>query len=826
MTFKERVFGHVQDRKILVFPTQTTADSWACFYARSMPGKPAFSDAFISWDTFRDSCRKIPADLKESGYIHRLVFTTEFLKRNTLNALCPPAYPESKALFTDEIAAALPDLPQVLENPGNTSGEMLSDIRRILDAYSSFIRENGLYEKAFIEPDFTQAAREGRTVLVFPGACNDRQADRAVAAGLMTLEDQGSQAEITVYNNSLCEIRSTLDSIRELLSRGVPARDIKITITGKEMLGWLETEAYRRNIELDVKTGKALAEYPAGAMFKAIGEVPSSRWSTDSLKNLLLNPAFPFRDREQFLELIRLGYRLKVVPSVKAHSWISKIGKSNENDRQCLTLVITLRDRIEAITGASDMNSLREAIHAFEDEYLGEKDALQTKVYSRCMEELENLASAWRIGLGEKPFALYLRILSSLTYMPASDERGVGVYLYPSNAGMVAPYHFALGFDDEKTRRERSVCMFSDVEGLQIGDSIIRSYEAAGASFSCAEESYSGHVTEPVYFASAGRIIDITESSAEPDVFSCEERLWAGDSKDNSIRLRSTELQRKWFESRFESVSSPVIQETRPEDFESYDSVREDVQISASALTDFIKCPYRWYCSSSYALGLEEADYEADMSDSRQAGNMVHDCIEQWLEAEGSFSKLSEEGSRRKLEAIFERNFSAYTQRADAPYEPQLRRMALTLPEKIYSLGQGKEAEKLSSFRVKETEKDFRSGKLKGRIDCVLEDRDGNIAILDFKSGQVDKSSVQLQFYSYGLDSLPVRGAYFSVGNKKYTVVWENEDKLKDLVKDLDQKIEDMEETIKRGHFESTPSDESCKYCSYRSICRKRFVIK
>ena len=827
MTFRECVFARVQDRRVLVFPTQTSADSWASCYARSNAGKPAFSDTFISWDTFRDSCRKIPADLKQATYIHRLVFTTEFLKKNTLNALCPPSFPESKGLFTDEIAASLQDFPRVLENPGNASGEMLSDISRILDAYRVFLQENSLYEKAFIQPDFTQPAKEGKTILVFPHACNDSEVDRALSAGIQSLEPRESEGVITVYKNTLNEIRSTLDRVRNLLIQGIPARDIKLTITGTEMLSWLETEAYRRNIETDIKIGKTLAEYPAGAMFRAIGEVGTSQWSTESLQSLLLNPSFPFRNREECLKLIRLGVDFKVVPSVKARSWISKLGKADEGTvKESLTFLITLRDRIEAITGAGDISSLREAIHAFEDEYLGEKDTLQTKVYSRCMEELENLASAWRSGLSEKPFALYLRILSRLTYMPASDDRGVAVYLYPSNAGMVAPYHFAMGFDDEKTRRERTESVFSDVEGLQIGDELIKAYETAGAVFSCAQESYTGHATESAYFASSGRIEDKTKAEPEPDVFSSEEQLWAGNREGRDKEMSATELQKKWFESRFVSAVQPVLQETRPEDFESYDGLEEDVMISPTGLNEFIKCPYRWYCSSDYALGLKAPDYQVDMQDSLEVGNLVHDCLEQWLEEEGSFSKLSEDSSRKNLEAIFEKNFRQYSQRAQAPYEPQLRRLYLTLPDGISSIANAGEAEILGAFTVKETERDFRTGDTKGRIDCILEDKDGNIAILDFKSGEADKKSIQLQFYSYGLDRLPVRGAFFSVRDRKYTVMWDSEDGLKELLDDLDVKLENMRQTIRRGRFESTPSDRSCRYCDYRSICRKRFVIK
>ena len=829
MTFKERVFAAAQNNNTLVFPTQSSADSWAVEYARSNPGKPAFADAFISWDSFRDSCRSTPSDLKEAGYVHRLIFTSEFLKYNALNALCPPSYPEAKALFADEIASALPEFRSVVENQGNagnTAVDMLADIRKILAAYKTFLSENGLYEKSFLEPDFRCPAAEGNTVLVFPRACNDSEIERALAAGIKTIEpegtgDAGSEAVITVYRNTLDEIRSTLDRVRQLLEEGTPARDIKITICGTEMLPWLGTEAYRRNIVLDVKIGKTLAEYPAGAMFRAIENVGNSQWSPESLKSLLLNPSFPFRNREKCLELIRLGIDLKVVPGRKARSWMSKLGRADEKTRgDILEFLITLRDRTEAITGAGDVNSLREAIHAFEDDFLGEKDVMQAKVYSRCMEELENLADASASGLPEKPFSLFVRILSRQRYMPKTDDTGVAVYLYPSNAGMVAPYHFAVGFDDEKTGRERSVSLFSDAEGVQIGDELIRSYESGGVVFSCSTDSYTGHATVPAYFAvknSINSLSDKPEYSGAGSVFSFEEDLWA-ENRGNTGSMRATELQRKWFES--------LQPDYRPANNENYDALKPNISISATELNNFIKCPYRWYCGSHYGLGLKRLNYEADMGDSMEVGSMIHFCLEEWLLEERDFSKLGEESSRRKLEDIFEKHFRQYSLGAGAPYEPQLRHLALTLPQAMFSLSEGKEAGNLADYSVLQTEKQFDENGVKGRIDCVLEDVNGNLAILDFKKGAVDKSSVQLQFYSYGLDRLPVRGAYFSVNGRKYTVVWDDTGKLKELVEDMDSELENMRRTIDTGRFESTPSDSSCMNCDFRSICRKRFVIK
>ncbi len=817
MTPKESGFAHAQNLDILVFPTQSSADSWALAYARSFPGKVAFADTFISWDTFRDSCRTIPSDLQEATYVNRLIFTTEFLKSNALNALCPSSYPESKALFTDETASALPDFPVLLENPGNTSKEILSDIQKITEAYSAYLRKNSLYEKAWIKPSFTKAAAEGKTVLVFPRSYNDKEVERALEAGIKTIEPSNSHAEITVYTNSLQEIRKALDSIRKLLSDKTPASDIKITISGTEMLAWLETEAYRRNIPLDVKIGKPLAEYPAGAMFKAIENVSSSLWSIESLQALLLNPAFPLKNREAALNLVRLGIKLKVVPLRKAQSWISKLGKTDEETRQnTLEYLITLRDRIEAITGSGDVNSLREAIHAFEDDFLGEKDALQTKVYSRCMEELENLASASQAGLPEKPFTLFVRILSKQRYMPKTDDNGVAVYLYPSNAGMTAPYHFALGFDDEKTRRERTESLFSDAEGLQIGDDIIASYEAGGAVFSCATQSYTGRVTEPAYFAVKSAVLE-NRSVNSPDVFSYEESLWERDL-GTSGTVSATELQKKWFES--------LDPSSKPENNELFDKLNPSVEISATELNNFIKCPYRWYCESHYGLNLKRMDYEVDMEDHINVGNMVHNCLEEWLNEEHDFSKLREESSRRKLEAIFEKHFTRYTRRADAPYEPQLRRLTLTLPMSMYCIATAKGYENLVAYHVSETEKEFNDGVLRGRIDCVLQDENGNTAVLDFKKGEADKTSVQLQFYSYGLDEKPVRGAFFSVKDRKFAFMWEDTDALDNLVKDLDEKVENMKQTLKTGRFEATPSDNSCNHCDYRSICRKRFVIK
>ena len=85
------------------------------------------------------------------------------------------------------------------------------------------------------------------------------------------------------------------------------------------------------------------------------------------------------------------------------------------------------------------------------------------------------------------------------------------------------------------------------------------------------------------------------------------------------------------------------------------------------------------------------------------------------LEDEKDFSKLKDDGSGRKLEAIFEKHFSRYSQRAAAPYAPQLRRLALTLPESMRAFSTAKGFEKLQDFSVTETEKDLDDGIFYGR---------------------------------------------------------------------------------------------------------------
>lgn len=815
MSFSRRIFDLIDSDRTLVFPNQTSADSWASEYARRNPSKAVFTDKLLSWDRFRDMCRDIPQGLEEASAVHRLVFITSYLKNNRLDILCPAGYPESRANFADEVARSLPELPFTLDCSSSDS-RLTGDIRKVLDAYREYLTQNSLYEKSYIKPDFSKAP--SNSVLIFADAVRDESIKTAIESGLFevfetTVEDEGQG--ITVFDNSLLEIRHAVSEITDLLNSGVPAREIRITLTDGKMIPWLATETRRRGIKTATVKGRSLSDFSCGRLFFAINNVISGRWSLESVRDLVLNPSFPFADRQAFERLVAKAVDAKVVPGYGASSWFAKLGKDETLAR--------LYERINSISNAGSFDELRQAVHGFEDELLGEDpwnrngDTTQSNAYSRIMKALESLAGAFTPDRTDSAFSMFLRLISCVTYTPVVPTDCIPVYMYPSDAGMTAGHHFALGFDDEAVATQRNMPPFVQEEGQSVTDGILRAYLASGAVISCSRKTYGGVRTVPSFFERTGRVRNA--GSDGQYIFTTEEKAWLGITP----RVKPTQLQKSWFE----SAQSTTLRNRGPLEFE---RPQEPLRITATRLGEFVKCPYRWYCR--FVLGIDKTDYEADMTDNRSVGGLLHKCLEEWLKEVGDLDRLATPHSRRVLENIFNSQLMRYSAKPDAAYIPRQVRIGLYHPDILFkfadmpgnSLPEGLTAQ--SSFFEREFSYEGLGYTVEGRMDCVLKTRDGEYVLLDFKKKSVDKTSLQLHLYARGLDTLPVMGAFYSIEDGRIDRIWGSREELEEQLKNLDAELERMRTAYKTCSFEPSPSDKNCTGCDYRSVCRMRYVVK
>ena len=802
MNLQNKIFKLIEEQKLLVFPNQIAADSWADFYAVTNPGKAVFSDRLVSWDRFVESCTQVPQNAEKAENAHRLFFVSEYLKKEKLKTLCPPDFPQSRANFEDEIASALSELPKTLED-GNPDYALKADITKLLDAYKQYLEKNGLYERSYLVPDFSKAP-EG-TCLVFASAMTDGSSEELAS---IEAEEEDLTGKIKVFDSSLAEIRYIFGQIRKLLKDGCAGSDIKVTTASKEMYPWLEAEAQRAGLPISIVRGRKLSEFNAGKLFNAIKNIVSNRWSVESIRNLLLNPAFPIKNREEFEKLVSFAVEYKVVPSNGASSWLFKLG-----EKPLTETFVRLRDRIQAFESAKTFDALRQAIHAFEDDYLSEEQEEFKTVYTRCMEALENLISIRETAPSSSVFDFFLRLLSMTLYTPKTPSDAIAVYTYPSNAAMVAKHHFAIGFSDTDTVAQRRVPPFTDREGLPVTDGLISSYLACGAQISCAVKSYSGEVSVPSFFTDRNQTEVVKGMTS--DRLSDEEAMW----RDGTVPgLKALPAQKIWFEKALESS-------LRERGERQFSSVETPLKITATALSAFVKCPFRWYCSN--VLGLEETDYEADMADNLEVGNLLHDCLEQWLNEVEDLDNLKTEESRKKLNSIFENRLAQYRHRDKAAYLPRQERILLHFPDILYKFA---DVDFGSGVKLNCTEKPFDvtfdGYRLKGRIDCILENKDGEYAVIDFKKKKIDKTSVQIQLYAKVMNKLPVIGAYYSIEEGKLEKIWNSTDELKVQLENLDSVIERLKKAVENSDLEPTPSDDNCQNCEFRGICRRRYVIK
>ena len=114
--------------------------------------------------------------------------------------------------------------------------------------------------------------------------------------------------KITMFANSLIEIKWTLLQIGILLEKGLTPSCIVITIADlNEVRSYLLEQARLNNIELDLHQGQPLLCYAGVSFFNQLREVYNSGMGVHELKTLLGNRSIPWKNDEQLKALLDFG---------------------------------------------------------------------------------------------------------------------------------------------------------------------------------------------------------------------------------------------------------------------------------------------------------------------------------------------------------------------------------------------------------------------------------------------------------------------------------------------------------------------------------------
>ncbi len=938
-----------EDGTRYVFSSQVVARSYLEACVRIHPGTAVFSDSVVSWDQFKANFTHFPQGRTKAVFTDRLLFVNRLFRRERamtrLRFYCDSSYPCSEKAYMKSIATGLPDMcrafdlkaslkvdvksnpetapmqlrPSVLEN---APADMIHDLGVIVPAYKAFMESSGLYDPCLYEPDFSVLGNDGTCandyVLVFLGSFSDPCVGDALKAcrildldstggahGNLEVNDNsgahGNYAKLKLFRNSTAETMACMRRIYSLLSRGVLPNDIAVSCPNVDAYRpYLEQEASKRDVKLTFAGAKPLTQYIPGRFFKALLRVRDENYSMDSMKAFLLDPCFPYKDRESIVGIIEKSIECKVQDGPLS-KWIGKLKALGED--VLAKRLSAIGEGISAVVDCRDASMLHENVMVLVKDLFGEDawtreysndDGLEyenARVFGSCVAELGTLSiHAGLLDTGRTPdlFSLFVDILNDKKYAPNTGKDNVRVYSYPLDAGLAVKHHFAIGLADSNTRVLRNPYPFLPYEKtktmedvLQLGDGVLGLYshvfwkvdDVSGDAFtdyskdassdalneiwlSSSEEGFSGADVVPTVFLGEGLSERI--STKEPDSFDDEMDVWEG--RSGSLR-HATAKQRTCFKNADEA----------PLDYcpdMSFEPPKLPFAMGVSRIKAFEECPYKGFAYS--VLKLRDVDFEPRMNDAAQIGDILHRTIQHALEESGTIGGMNEP----RLKSIFREELEKYSKRPDSTDRSHISFIARKYEDLLPLFYASESAQLLKDMKFKAMEDatafSLSNGvvSLRGMADCVLEDEDGNYAVVDFKKSaasyykakDLGKTSLQLAVYARMLEENPrfggrphgakvVYGAYYSIEDGAFKYVWppvsfgrtkqgfeysssmeesseasDQVDKSQEFVQDnYEMRIGNLSRTIKEAGFAPTPSDEGCRYCPFYNLCRGGF---
>lgn len=812
---------------IFVFPSEVTARAWLEYLLNS-PKQSRYrairEDRIISWDRFKEQLFPRKESRLPVNGLYRLVFAQIVIQENSrspfLSYLIPRSYAESSAVFANSIRQLCPLLQDLSRRLGSeqmtgTLGLLAHDISQLSMRYMAFLDEHDLFEPSF-EPellDDEHLESTGRTyTLCFPEIMNEYQQlhdqlkDSPLIDTIPTERDADRLPELKVYANTRLEIAGALEQIESLLQDGTPAEKIVITLgdyTG--IYDDLAHQARLRGIPLRFRSGRPLTDYPVSRLFRDIEQVVRENFSLKSMRRLLLNRAYPWRDRSLNLRLIQAGVKASCLKNYVTRSgvtidlWSDRLKRLD--DGELLDHYRLVKESCIALVKADDVDTLWTLVHALQHTLLQpfqeDHTHRDSAVFSYCIDQLQQFRrSAQRVPLpaGFPIYSTWITMLESTWYVPQQPSDGISVYPYGVSAGIQPDHHILIGFDRSHTVMvDDPYPMLSEQEKEQLAvaaadstDAFLHIYARSGGAvcISCSRVSRAGEQLPANLFIEHDRIHEEAGTVYPSDPYKVEQLYWAGEKEIELEQLHLYPLQK-------ESMGRAASTILHPKPLDLSEQVSESssfrklfaqsvgdsdrgIVISPTSLDVFVACPFSWFLK--YGLHIREEHFEPEYTDAKSLGIVIHACYEQlftWIQehTDGVFSACHVDLYREQLTKIMREQLKQYRRRFDAPVDMVLIGVDRYLVEHVHRLLDA-EAAHLDGWRVDsvEGERSLVDDELhiviEGRVDRVSKLDSGNeTAVIDYKKNNRVRvssfgpdsehpDSYQLPLYTYLLEHL------------------------------------------------------------------------
>ena len=831
------LFDLAEKGYILVFPTEEAARGFSVRYVQERK-KGLKASSAIAFDTF-SSLFFPEAELREcASEIDRIIFSNYASSHlsDSFRYFSSSGYPEVKERIAPYIKSMLQNLPEafLLEKRSRAAE---NDLRLIEREYTVFLSRLGLYEPLFENIEIPEFAND--YVLVMPAAFpKEERIAEAIKDNPHVHIVQDNAADGLCIRKFECEkeeIRALFCRIRDLLDKGVPYSDIVISTAAEDRLRLrLEEESYLFNIPLEFVSGSSPLFSPSGAFILSLSEIYDTSYSLDALKAFFLNPAIPFREPDELRRFIEFSISASItsapsfekdrymkVPQAEGGSWYR-----------------TLRFTLDKLMSERDGDKVLQHLHALmagllmPEEFNGnEEDAA---VYSFAMHEaeifLKKAKQAEKAGYSlDRPlFPLFISYLESEKYVPRNKSVGIRVYPFTQDAALSARHRFIIALnDDESTVRVKKAKFLSDYEIKQertdadITGDVLSSYALFSDSLylSASLETYSGFVL-PL------SLLHSVDDRADGD-------SW----RDEAVHRRCGRiypLQRCGYE----AAELASLRTVPPDESFAYEmkghSAELPLSLSFSSFSSYVRCPYTY--ALKYVFGLDRLkSYVPAALDTAEMGTRLHRVLERYYKGEGG-------NPDEDIPRIFEEEMEGWKNGVGlAQYSPRATDLVIANLRSVYLKNLISISREMDSFSEPFDkgleawlEESFAESGflLKGKVDRLALSPDGEgFLVFDYKSRNAfQKSELEKQSFQTYIYKLLVERKYGNGVLKAYFVSL-RDGKLTEAPFELSDEeviaaLGRVSESIAGGDWHAEPSSENCDGCIYRSICRRRFVVR
>ena len=689
-------------QNVFVFPSRIASRLWFQKSLNITGLGTVPSENYMSWDGFKESCLvSKAASLSPVSNTVRRIFAQYISRLNSEKAkdgkplfkfLIPQDYAETGAVFSEWIAGILPQLDHFEKRYADKSSDFLEDDEMkdylvLKNEYADFLKKNSLFEPSWVSSEFYSYQK--KYIIIYPELMEDFGEHAEL---LKQQEEVGyipcpkfSQKEnlIDVYKNSRSELKNTVLQIEKLLSEGVRADEIAVSVPDIEnYAAYIKREFYLRGIPAEFRSGFKLGLEQAGKLFSLIYDCVQNNFAFEFMKPIVLNKHIPWKDREGAEALIDYGVKNNCAVSWKENKedtvykniWIESFKINYERDEIEVEQKKKARDwfysfyyAVNRICESKTFADLQKNYFLFRKELIdenlfSEKDNAILGRCISCLQELLYLEDKFEAYMPSDRFKFFISELDKAIYVPQNTGLAVSIFPYRVAAATPFSYHFVLNCSQDHTNiiyNKLSFLRKDKREALGVFETDASPYffeaytESPSAVFSFSPHNFNSYliinnlfeISEDKEIKNAERVNKEIEELKSYDSFLfdypekkenySEETFAIYKIQKNAISTFSTLKRKKDFsylQNSYDRIS---------EELNSYmeeNLFKEDaLKLSQTDLKIFTECPILWFLEK--VLSVFSENYDAGIFDARNIGNLSHNVLEVLYKEIGSTDK-------------------------------------------------------------------------------------------------------------------------------------------------------------------------------------------